>query len=76
VSPRRKERTATFTQVELVEYRRHFGSVTHAFEILLPFLEGRVSWSTFRLTFGGRAGRPGDLDAVRGAVRAWKLVPR
>lgn len=76
MTPRRKERTARFTEAELVEFRRHFGSITHAFEILLPHLQGAVRWSVFRFAVSGNLSRPGDLDAIRNAVRAWKTEPR
>lgn len=76
MSPRHKERTDRFTDAELVELHRHFGTITHAFEILLPLFEGRVSWSTFRLAAGGHLARPSDLDLIRSAIRRWKATPK
>lgn len=69
--PRPRVRTAALTNDEVAEVRRLFGTVTNAYERLMPTglpLRERA----FKEVASGRPVKPADLAAFRTAIRDWK----
>lgn len=69
--PRPRTRTERLTETERDDVRHHFGTFSHAFNRLIPYLDG-MPWSVFRLVVGCQLSSPESVTRVRHAVRAWR----
>lgn len=69
--PRPRTRTERFSEIERDDVRHHFGTFSHAFNRLLPYLDG-MPWNTFRLVVGLQPSAPEAITAVRYALQRWR----
>ena len=68
---RPRVRTSALSAGEVAQVKRLFGTVTNAYDQLMP--DGRpLRERSFKEVVSGRPVRPQDLDAFRSALAAWK----